>query len=78
MAARSGADRPLDGKVRHGTREGGVRHYHPRRRLPVRGRCVDNNIRRFLQFQLTANVSALFVSFLAADFLDDTPFKAVP
>jgi Ca2+-transporting ATPase len=46
-------------------------------RAVVWGRCVYNNIRRFLQFQLTANVSTLFVSFLAAVFLDDTPFRAV-
>jgi calcium-translocating P-type ATPase len=41
------------------------------------GRCVYNNIRCFLQFQLTTNVSTLFISFLSAVFLEDTPFKAV-
>lgn len=43
----------------------------------VWGRCVYNNIKRFLQFQLTANVSTLFISFVSAVFLKDTPFKAV-
>jgi Ca2+-transporting ATPase len=43
----------------------------------VWGRGVYDNIRRFLQFQLTANVSTLFISFLSAVILRDTPFKAV-
>ena len=43
----------------------------------VWGRCVYNNIKRFLQFQLTANVVTLFVSFLSAVILHDTPFQAV-
>jgi Ca2+-transporting ATPase len=38
---------------------------------------VYNNIRRFLQFQLTTNVATLFISFLSAVILEDTPFKAV-
>lgn len=46
-------------------------------RSVVWGRCVYNNIKRFLQFQLTANVSTLFISFVSAVFLKDTPFKAV-
>jgi Ca2+-transporting ATPase len=41
------------------------------------GRCIFNNVRRFLQFQLTANVVTLFISFTAAVVLHDTPFKAV-
>lgn len=41
------------------------------------GRCIYNNIQRFLQFQLTANVATLFVSLVSAVFLKDTPFKAV-
>lgn len=41
------------------------------------GRCVYNNISRFLQFQLTANVSTLFISFVSAVLLEETPFKAV-
>lgn len=41
------------------------------------GRCIFNNIRRFLQFQLTANVTTLFISILSAVILNDTPFKAV-
>lgn len=41
------------------------------------GRCVYNNIQRFLQFQLTANVATLFVSLVSAIFLKDTPFQAV-
>ncbi len=43
----------------------------------VWGRCVYDNIRRFLQFQLTANVSTLFISFVSAVVIKDTPFKAV-
>jgi Ca2+-transporting ATPase len=43
----------------------------------VWGRCIYNNIKRFLQFQLTANVVTLFVSFLSAVILHDTPFQAV-
>jgi magnesium-transporting ATPase (P-type) len=34
-------------------------------------------VRRFLQFQLTANVVTLFITFMAAVILNDTPFKAV-
>ena len=41
------------------------------------GRCIFNNIQRFLQFQLTTNVSTLFISFVSACFLNETPFKAV-
>ena len=41
------------------------------------GRCVYNNIQRFLQFQLTANVSTLFISLVSAIILKDTPFQAV-
>jgi len=41
------------------------------------GRCIFNNIRRFLQFQLTANVVTLFISFISSVVLHDTPFKAV-
>ena len=46
-------------------------------RSVVWGRCVYNNIKRFLQFQLTANVVTLFVTFLSAVILQDTPFQAV-
>jgi Ca2+-transporting ATPase len=46
-------------------------------RAVVWGRTVYNNIKRFLQFQLTANISTLFISFLSAVFLEHTPFKAV-
>jgi magnesium-transporting ATPase (P-type) len=41
------------------------------------GRCIFNNVRRFLQFQLTANVVTLFISFMSAVILNDTPFRAV-
>ena len=41
------------------------------------GRGIFNNIRRFLQFQLTANVTTLFISIISAVILNDTPFKAV-
>jgi magnesium-transporting ATPase (P-type) len=46
-------------------------------RAAVWVRTVHDNIKRFLQFQLTANISTLFISFLSAVFLEDTPFKAV-
>lgn len=46
-------------------------------RSVVWGRSVYNNISRFLQFQLTANVSTLFISFLSAVILVESPFKAV-
>lgn len=46
-------------------------------RSVVWGRCVYNNISRFLQFQLTANVSTLFISFVSAVILEETPFQAV-
>jgi calcium-translocating P-type ATPase len=46
-------------------------------RSVIWGRSVYNNIRRFLQYQLTANVATLFISFLAALILEDTPFQAV-
>ena len=46
-------------------------------RSVVWGRCIFNNIQRFLQFQLTANVSTLFISFISAVILSETPFKAV-
>ena len=46
-------------------------------RAVVWGRTIFNNIQRFLQFQLTANVSTLFISFVSAVFLSETPFKAV-
>jgi Ca2+-transporting ATPase len=41
------------------------------------GRCIYNNVRRFLQFQLTANVVTLFISIMSAVIIHDTPFKAV-
>jgi len=43
----------------------------------VWGRSIFQNIRRFLQFQLTANVVTLIVSFISSVILRDTPFKAV-
>lgn len=46
-------------------------------RSVVWGRSIYNNIRRFLQFQLTANVTTLVISFMASIILHDTPFKAV-
>jgi Ca2+ transporting ATPase len=41
------------------------------------GRNVYDNIRRFLQFQLTVNVVALITSFVAAVILKDPPLKPV-
>lgn len=41
------------------------------------GRCVFDNVRRFLQFQLTVNVVALTVTFLGALLNFGTPLNAV-
>merc|ERR1711871_348224 len=41
------------------------------------GRSVYDNIRKFLQFQLTVNVVALLLVFLAACLIDDPPLNAV-
>lgn len=41
------------------------------------GRCVYDNIRKFLQFQLTVNVVALVVAFIGALTGRGTPLKAV-
>jgi Ca2+-transporting ATPase len=41
------------------------------------GRCIFNNVQRFLQFQLTENVVTLVISFMSAVILNDAPFKAV-
>ena len=46
-------------------------------RSVIWGRSVYNNISRFLQFQLTANVSTLFISFVSAVIITESPFKAV-
>ena len=41
------------------------------------GRNVFDNIRRFLQFQLTVNVVALVVSFIGSVVLQDSPLAAI-
>ncbi|OWM71614.1 putative calcium-transporting ATPase 13, plasma membrane-type [Punica granatum] len=41
------------------------------------GRCVYNNIQKFIQFQLTVNVAALVVNFIAAVSSGDVPLTAV-
>jgi Ca2+-transporting ATPase len=41
------------------------------------GRCVFSNIRKFLQFQLTVNVVALVVSFIAAIVGGETPLNVL-
>jgi len=41
------------------------------------GRSIFKSIQCFLQFQLTANIVTLFISFVSAVFLHDTPFNAV-
>ena len=41
------------------------------------GRNVYDNIRRFLQFQLTVNVVALIVSFIGSVILQDSPLQAI-
>ena len=41
------------------------------------GRCVYNNIQKFIQFQLTVNVAALSINFVAAVSAGDVPLTAV-
>jgi Ca2+ transporting ATPase len=41
------------------------------------GRNVYDNIRRFLQFQLTVNVVALVVSFIGSVVMWDSPLQAI-
>ncbi|PIM97793.1 Calcium transporting ATPase [Handroanthus impetiginosus] len=41
------------------------------------GRCVYNNIQKFIQFQLTVNVTALVINFIAAVSAGDVPLTAV-
>jgi len=41
------------------------------------GRSVYDNIRKFLQFQLTVNVVALIVAFIGATTGESTPLTAV-
>ncbi|CAL5395390.1 unnamed protein product [Camellia sinensis] len=41
------------------------------------GRCVYNNIQKFIQFQLTVNVAALFINFVAAVSAGEVPLTAV-
>ncbi|XVE81698.1 hypothetical protein DITRI_Ditri15bG0086500 [Diplodiscus trichospermus] len=41
------------------------------------GRCVYNNIQKFIQFQLTVNVAALCINFVAAVSAGEVPLTAV-
>ncbi|XP_057519687.1 calcium-transporting ATPase 12, plasma membrane-type-like [Amaranthus tricolor] len=41
------------------------------------GRCVYNNIQKFIQFQLTVNVAALAINFVAAISAGEVPLTAV-
>ncbi|KAL4558737.1 hypothetical protein LXL04_036939 [Taraxacum kok-saghyz] len=41
------------------------------------GRCVYNNIQKFIQFQLTVNVAALVINFIAAVTAGEVPLTAV-
>ncbi|KAI3806020.1 hypothetical protein L1987_21910 [Smallanthus sonchifolius] len=41
------------------------------------GRCVYNNIQKFIQFQLTVNVAALVINFIAAVTSGEVPLTAV-
>jgi Ca2+-transporting ATPase len=41
------------------------------------GRCVYNNIQKFIQFQLTVNVAALVINFVAAVSTGEVPLTAV-
>ncbi|PON54426.1 P-type ATPase [Parasponia andersonii] len=42
------------------------------------GRCVYNNIQKFIQFQLTVNVAALVINFIAAVSAGEVPLTARP
>ncbi|PCJ22838.1 MAG: hypothetical protein COA94_08735 [Rickettsiales bacterium] len=46
-------------------------------RAVVWGRNIYDNIRRFLQFQLTVNVVALVVSFIGAAIMRESPLQAI-
>ncbi|RVX20505.1 Calcium-transporting ATPase 12, plasma membrane-type [Vitis vinifera] len=41
------------------------------------GRCVYNNIQKFIQFQLTVNVAALVINFISAVSAGEVPLTAV-
>ncbi|GKV43759.1 hypothetical protein SLEP1_g51011 [Rubroshorea leprosula] len=41
------------------------------------GRCVYTNIQKFIQFQLTVNVAALVINFVAAIYAGEVPLTAV-
>jgi len=41
------------------------------------GRCVYDNVRSFLQFQLTVNFASMFVAFFGSIILQETPLKTV-
>ncbi|KAL5712414.1 P-type Ca(2+) transporter [Ranunculus cassubicifolius] len=41
------------------------------------GRCVYNNIQKFIQFQLTVNIAALVINFIAAVSAGEVPLSAV-
>ncbi|KAH0787706.1 calcium-translocating P-type ATPase, PMCA-type family protein [Histomonas meleagridis] len=41
------------------------------------GRCIYDNVRSFLQFQLTVNVCALIISFVGSCILQGSPFRAI-
>lgn len=41
------------------------------------GRNVYDNIRKFIQFQLTVNISCLFIVFLSGATLGEVPFNVI-
>jgi Ca2+-transporting ATPase len=41
------------------------------------GRCVYDNVRGFLQFQLTVNFAAMLVAFIGAIYLHESPLKTI-
>ena len=41
------------------------------------GRCIYDNVRGFLQFQLTVNMSAMLVAFIGAVYLHESPLKTI-
>jgi Ca2+-transporting ATPase len=41
------------------------------------GRCVFDNVRRFLQFQLTVNVAAVLIAFLGSCIFQESPLRPI-
>ena len=41
------------------------------------GRCIYDNVRSFLQFQLTVNFAAMFIAFIGSCVLENSPLKTI-